>query len=246
VKKVLWVLLVAGLVGVSSVAYAAGHQVGNIVYTPIIAVPPATLAPVATAVEAAPLAAVGTPARDDTLYDAIESRFGSAGGNVAILPYLSGVPGRAITGVPQNTLLTALESEATSVSAKAVRLILVNYKVSSTSGIIIQAAGDSATEFNYVSKKEVGVGEFTFVDDTGGVVSNLNETGNAYLVLNVKDNSDYDLDRTTGTVRISPVLAKATAGHGGGGGGGCDAGLMGMVALFAVAGGYFLLGKRGA
>jgi hypothetical protein len=188
-----------------------------------------------------------------TFYSAVESIVGSAAAHVAVLPILSaGAGGRIITGVSQNTLLSTLNSStstSTSISVSTIVLVLVHYSASSSSGTsYAAAAGDEATEFKYVSRKDVGAGEFTFVDDAGNLVSSINGTGNAHLVLNVADQSDYDLDRAVGSVSVSPVLAKAESSSSGrdGGGGGCDAGLMGMVALLAVAGGYFFMGKRRA
>jgi hypothetical protein len=251
-KKVFLALLVVALVSVSGAAFAApGHQAGNIDYTPVTVVPPAALAPVAAIVVATPLTPGAAPALNTTFYSAIGSVMGgSAPVSVAVLPILSGLAGRVITGVPQSTLLPSLVPNATvtSINVNTIVLILVHYtSVTGGSGTSqAAAAGDEATRFTYVERTNVGPGEFTFVDDTGALVSALDGVGNANLVFNVEDQSDYDLDRAVGSVRTSPVLARETAGGGSGGGGGCDAGLLGMAALFAVAGGYILLGKRGA
>jgi hypothetical protein len=186
----------------------------------------------------------------------IQTVFSSTPVNTVAFPILSAsvttTVTNIVTGASQSCLLTSLtaNSGATSLTINtSIVLILQNRPTTPAAGAAFKAAaeGDAVTEFRYVATKEVGEKQFTFVDDSGDILPSLGATGNANLVIHVEDGSEYDMDGVVnGSVQIAPVLAtRATGGHEGSSGGGCDAGLLGMGALLAVAGGL-LLGKRRA
>jgi hypothetical protein len=89
----------------------------------------------------------------------------------------------------------------------------------------------------------VPVNTYAFVNADGGDAGSYPTASRSYLVVNVPDNGNGDLDPAVGVVSIQPILATAAASDNGGGGG-CNAGFAASAVLVLLSAGFALSRKR--
>jgi hypothetical protein len=251
-KKVVLLFAVAVFVVWTSVAYAAvgGHGGDLVTVEPIT--PEAPSDAVRDIIGTVPITvSPSAPTYTEAQRGQVAVEFGETS-SVAVFPNItaqvsSGGTAAIAFKVEAATLLNAFKAPAGTVfAAQDIALILWH------------ANGTTFTKYTYAPTyitqdlsaavaSKADEKTFTFVDENGEPVTNLESGKAVYPKFNVTDNNDEDVNKTAGVIEIQPaaVAASEPAGtQGGGGGGGCDAGFS-SGALLLLAGGWFLFKKRG-
>jgi hypothetical protein len=183
----------------------------------------------------------------------IAQNFGSAS-SVAVFPDVkaqvsTGGTAKIAFTVETKSLLDTFEASA-GATVKAAEVKLVLWHTNETDFTEYTYAASRPLSAQASTAKADPAKTFTFVDEDGEIVTELESGKEVYPLFDVKDGSPEDVDPEDGSIEVRPsaVFAREGSNDGEGGGGGCDAGFFGAfgASLSLLAAGWFLFKKRGA